>query len=388
MTAAPIDSGQVTDEGSVWFKTWDEDVRFILPAGNADESDRLFDILKMSNESGRSVTITFDPYTARLAPDGSTLDLQICSVRLEEQSFTTKRSCTPRHVSNRQLAAAPVEAVALGWAEVRIGEEAAAIRHLTLALSAKGLTKPVETIARRTRATANDEAASDEVTAGHDADRFWAAALADNEKLAALRPDDVDARISEGLDYEHLGDYAAAEKVYRAALEQWPDEKFRLTIRLAAMARTKGDYERSLDLLNSLPQEFADQLGMKFYYHRGWTLTKLGRFDEAILDFTEGLKTQPDYPWAFIRRACAYAGAGRLDYAVSDLETAAGFLDELSFAHSGDETHAVLDVARRTIANLQAAIAEGKSTNMPDACDGFSRFDEKLRQPSPLLAAK
>jgi len=387
-TVGVVGSGSAKD-GTVWFATWDDDVHFVVSKTGDAEAQRLFDILKRSNTSSRSLVVTYDPFAARLANDGSTIDLPICSVQLDEQTFVPTPPCARRPDGADALADSTIRSIALGWAEAREGDNDAAINELSAALASKTLEKPLEAIAVRARALAEEQAGYSDSAAGRDGDGSWLAALTDHQRLAELRPNDAEVRISEGLDYERLGDYDAAERIYRTAIDKWPDEKFPLKVRLASLARTRGEYQRSLDLLNSLPEEFPDDIAMKFYYHRGWTLTKLGRFDEAIYDFTEGLKTQPDYPSAYLRRGCAYAALGRLGFAVGDLENAVGFMEDLPYAPNSRNMVLNLQLAKQLISRLKTAVAAGKNVAMPDVCDSLWRtVDDQPRKRSRLLNSK
>ncbi len=57
---------------------------------------------------------------------------------------------------------------------------------------------------------------------------------------------------------------------------------------------------------------------MSYFYHLGWTHYEMGQYREAISDFTEGLKTQPDYLYAYWRRGLAFEKLGELSKAKSD----------------------------------------------------------------------
>ena len=45
----------------------------------------------------------------------------------------------------------------------------------------------------------------------------------------------------------------------------------------------------------------------------------MGRYGDAITDFTRALEIQPDYPWAIQQRALLYRAARRYEEAISDL---------------------------------------------------------------------
>jgi len=384
-TSAMIVTGEIDKDGSAWFKTWDDDARFVLDKGDAAGAEELFQLLSKSRENARSVDVRFDASAVRLNPATATLDFPICSVSMEETSFVSARKCGAAKVDTRKIASSPLLAVAFGWAEVRGGSKQAAREFLDQAVRSKQLPSALESIALRARAESNDEIGYDEEVATNRADQAFAAALADYARLAELHPENVEFRFSQAFDLEQLGDFAGAERMYDAILKQWPDEKYRVTVRKAAVARITGQLDRSLELLNGLAAELGPDLGMKFYYHRGWTLTRLGRFDEAIADFTEGFKSQSDYPWAYMRRGCAYASVGQLNYAIGDFETATGMMEKLPQAGDSTQVQHDLKVAKEAVATFKRAQAAAGDQRLSGVCEGFWRAEETARKPSPLL---
>jgi tetratricopeptide (TPR) repeat protein len=169
----------------------------------------------------------------------------------------------------------------------------------------------------------------------------------------------------------------------RQVMSKWPDEDYRVNIRLASIERLRGNYDESLRLLNLVSAKYPMAPGMRFYFHRGWTLTKLQRYDEAIADFTEGLKDQPDYGWANARRACALGQLGQLKPALADIQTAIGSIEQDPAANQRNLKH---DLARLHAIDglLNAAIDAGSTAPMPAVCEGFWSKEE-ARQPSRYL---
>ena len=53
--------------------------------------------------------------------------------------------------------------------------------------------------------------------------------------------------------------------------------------------------------------------------NRAETYRLMGRYGDAITDFTRALEIQPDYPWAIQQRALLYRAARRYEEAFSDL---------------------------------------------------------------------
>jgi tetratricopeptide (TPR) repeat protein len=210
------------------------------------------------------------------------------------------------------------------------------------------------------------------------------AALRDYQKLDTMRSPSSESRLDTGIILEELGDYDGAEAQYNAIPRASEGDDFRATIRLAAVARARGQLDRSLELINGLAVRHGPQTGMRYHYHRGWTLNAMGRFDEAIVDFTAGLETQPDYYWAYLRRACAYAGSGRLEYALSDLESGMAILRR-TYGDRTPETRGDLTRALEIQSMLKNKLAAGDGAPSADACGGYPHDRSKARAKSPLL---
>jgi tetratricopeptide (TPR) repeat protein len=185
-----------------------------------------------------------------------------------------------------------------------------------------------------------------------------------------------------------LGDYAGAEALYGEILKKWPDEAYQVTVRRAALARLNGDYQPSLDLLNSLAADTSGDLGMKFYYHRGWTLMKLDRFDEAIADFTKGMNSQPEYAWAYILRACSYASVGQLRYAAGDFDEAAGLFEALPASKASTKLKHDIALAKSTANLLRERADTTVVTPVTGLCDDFWDGSDRSRTRSRFLEAQ
>jgi tetratricopeptide (TPR) repeat protein len=128
---------------------------------------------------------------------------------------------------------------------------------------------------------------------------------------------------------------------------------------------------------------------MMFHYHRGWTLNRLGRYEEAIAEFDEGLKTQPDYPGAFDRRACAYAMLGRLPEALADRQRAnAEMSDFWSRPNQSPVSRHDRRWAEDVVKALEAAIASGSQEPMSAPCEGSWDYGEARRERSKFLPPK
>lgn len=72
------------------------------------------------------------------------------------------------------------------------------------------------------------------------------------------------------------------------------------------------------------------EISMMTQYNLGWTLSELGRYEEAIAAFSRGIARHSDYPFAYFRRGLAYHRVGQSDKAESD------FAEFVSFFEPGE----------------------------------------------------
>ena len=69
-------------------------------------------------------------------------------------------------------------------------------------------------------------------------------------------------------------------------------------------------HEKSLDEIEKHGACDKSEVRMSYHYHKGWTYHEMGMFAEAVGEYTEGLKTQPNYMHAYWRRGLAYEAMG------------------------------------------------------------------------------
>ena len=375
-----VGSGEMADDGSVWFSSPWEDVRFVLAGGRNARGEDLWRIIKAAGDGKRELKVRFDPTAGSIDDKNKTMVFPICSVSLDQERFEANRKCGTRQPPRSPNSA---QALLMGWALHQDGQNGESRKLLDRALAASDPSPVFRQIAAKARAYVLESIGNEEPPLSDESDRAYAAALADYRTLASLQPDVSDHLIDTSYQLEALGDYAGAIELLHQVMSKWPEEEYRGNIRLAAIERKRGNYDESLRLLNLVSAKHPIEPGMRFYFHRGWTLTKMQRYDEAISDFTEGLKDQPDYPWAYARRACAFGQVGQLKPALADVETAIGKIEADPSAKRQDFKH---DLARlQEIDGLfKAAIAAGSTAPMKAACEGF--WDrEEMRTPSRYL---
>jgi tetratricopeptide (TPR) repeat protein len=182
-----------------------------------------------------------------------------------------------------------------------------------------------------------------------------------------------------------LGAYDEALRTYEALLKRWPNEVHWGRIRIGATHRTLGRLNEALGEIDILARETPEALGMAYHYHRGWTLSLMGRDQEAAAEFSAGLETQPDYAWALVRRACSLGRLGRLRQAVADQKRAAALIGKLrprenelkGMSHNRAWATAALRQLERDLA-VKAAKSDA-------ACSGYWEGGDSRRERSPLL---
>lgn len=377
--------GMLTDatdeEGSLFLSLWEPHVRFRIEREPESKQSQLAFLIKRAAEGSRSVSIRYDAGRGRLNRKTGTLDYPLCAIALDDLLFEPTRGCDGKPSAASK---GPEAALVLARAQLSSGEFQRA--EDLLARSDLPADSAFRRIFLKVRAAAADNIALLEEPASLKSDRALAAALADYRALAELEPDNVEYQFAIAGALQELGGYAEASAAYDLLLKRWPDEDFRVAVRRGALHRGQGDYEKALDALNQLAARTSQYDGMKFRYHRAWTLSLLGRHDEAIADLTEGLRTQPDYSSAYVRRACAFAAIGRLRESLADANEAARlYAAQPGAAKVHHEDIAQIEALR---VRLEAGLANGSNKPVDGGCaDSRWQASERPRPRSPLLPA-
>lgn len=86
-------------------------------------------------------------------------------------------------------------------------------------------------------------------------------------------------------------------------------------IRLAVEFRKLEKFEESLEEIEKHGECDKSEERMSYHYHKGWTLYDMGKYNIAIKELMEGLKTQPAYIYAYWRIGLAYEALGDVENA-------------------------------------------------------------------------
>jgi tetratricopeptide (TPR) repeat protein len=374
------------EDGHAWFEFDRIDERFLMDA-NVATAEAISHALKDSVETGRSVSVQYF-IDGGVFPFGSTKPAFVVHQITYKGETIPVEASPPMPDPNavplpRDVAA---ENLAKGLAFAGDSDLREALPLLTAAIGSPALESPLRALALKTRESLYATHAATDWPPGEERDKLLLSALADARAWQSLASDDPHAASAIPSNLAALGDYASAIAQYRQIATRWPEEDFWPEIRIAGIERTLGDYDEALATLDDLAKGHASEIGMAYHYHRGWTFLKMGRFADAAVEFTEGFKSQPDYPGASFRRACAYAETGKLKEAIADYEQyIAGF--EAYPTQSRNTPGQKYDEARaaQVLAELRQTAAVNPNAKLDAPCVGYWDWGDAKRERSQFL---
>ena len=387
-TRAPTQIGIVAEGGvaddRVWLQFDQSDLRFAMETAGLSDQNAVAAAVSDSQETGRSLVVTYDAESGRFDPRTSTLTFQIRELSYKDHDFFGAVSAPPK--LDRPNARARAEAALARAIALRASHDPDGARQaLAEALALRSLTTPLQALAYKTRAgVAGGQAL--EFDAGPERDRLLVDELADVAAWRKVAPDDPRPVLVTGAVLAALGEYDESLKLYRQVLRRWPERTYWTLITIGAVHRTLGQYDQALAALDEIAARGAVPDGMAYHYHRGRTLMALNRFDDAIAEFTAGIAKQPDYPHAFLQRACAYAETGRLPAAVTDQMQGQEIL--LQDVDVTPRTRGAEQDRRRAadvLAELRSQMERDPTQRLQHLCIGYNDEDEARRARSPLL---
>jgi tetratricopeptide (TPR) repeat protein len=123
--------------------------------------------------------------------------------------------------------------------------------------------------------------------------------------------------------HSETGNPLKASEDYRRSIGLRPPDIAWDLLPLGIYLREAGKHAESLEVLQralTLDEDGPGSgPGMAVYFHLGWTLHELRRFDEAVDAYTTGIPKQPRFEGIYLRRALAYEALGNRDGARADL---------------------------------------------------------------------
>lgn len=362
--------------GTIWFVLEGVAPQFIMDEKRVPSADKMMDTLEESNKDAHPLTVRLYLDSGQFHDGRPTFT--VGSITLDGKTVPGEAKAPPpptRPGPQDKAALDLVKAVAFMEAD----EAAEARAALDRAIAPKALVPAQQATALGMRGEMIQRDAFAR-PAGPERDKLLIAALADFEAWKALSPDSGNATASIASSHALLGDYGEAVAEYRAMLDKWPRNRLQTYLEIARIHRMAGEYDKSLAALAELVKSVGPQNGMAYHYHRAWTLNAMGRYDEAAAEISAGLKDQPNYPWAYMQRACAYGQNGKLQEAVADQEQVVKLLK----ATGGVRSDMKANEARADAALAELRAAHGKTDA---ACTGYAMEQDTRRTRSALLPA-
>jgi tetratricopeptide (TPR) repeat protein len=363
------------------FELYGASGRYAADRAKVANADDFLAALNASTNTSRSIMVRYYAATGTILPDDRVPTFIVASIQYEGRTIAGEPALDAMPASARLR---PDARLAHAIALQDGGRHADARAMLDVLLRGEDLLPLHRGVALRTRANANSDDAMYNHRAGAERDRLLIASL--NDALALKQLDGGgpagDSLAASAL--QNLGAHAEAIASYRARLERKPEDTYWMLLMIGVSHRAQGQYQQALAAYDEIVSRLGPQEGMAFHYHRGWTLLEMGRLPEAVDEFTAGLKNQPDYPGAFMRRACALAKLGRLREALSDQEAVVAGIREWGVAAPTAATKALLERSTVVVAELRAAVARNQQGPMDAPCiDGWN--SDPPRERSPLL---
>jgi tetratricopeptide (TPR) repeat protein len=152
-------------------------------------------------------------------------------------------------------------------------------------------------------------------------------AIADYDQAIRLNPNFVNAYINRSFAFQEKRDYARAISDVTRAMQLRGKASFEDYFSRANSYRLSGNPSAALDDIKSAGSAYPDKRDTPYYYHLGWNLYLLGRYDEAIEALTSAIAQQPNYYWAYLRRGLSYDKKGERAKALEDLQKASANID-------------------------------------------------------------
>lgn len=351
--------------------------RFSLLIPNLDPE--VMPLLEGARDQGEAVSFRAQLAGAHFDPDSGVPVFRVQSLHYRDKTFGPYEVAAPwswRVLIDEQVA------LLKGVAYHNEREYSAALSQFDAGLRTGKLRPAQRGLALALRGEVNQYRSNDEPTL-LGKDYLLARSNEDFAQAAKYRRDDYSLLTSRAEVLTELGAYEEALALLQQVLKASPEMHFRAGIMAADVLRRRNRYPEALRVLDEVGARDGDQLGMMYYYHRGWTLLLMQRNPEAAAAFSDGLKTQRRWPWVYIGRACTRHAMGDDESALADLRAAVAAFDR-SAERDVEPNRSLRAELRNNIAALDRKGPAG-AANLT-VCERFQPdFDRPLRERSKLL---
>ncbi|MDE1175161.1 MAG: tetratricopeptide repeat protein [Edaphobacter sp.] len=212
-------------------------------------------------------------------------------------------------------------------------------------------------------------------------------AIAEYEKLAALKPDDVETRLLLGQLYGLNHDSAKAESEFKAA-QKIDGGSEDVVLNMYRLYTEQGDFLRAADVLKSIP---ADDRSARIDFALGATYDQLRKPKDAVASYRRALDDDPDNVDTERGLANALLSDGQLDEALKLFNTivTAEPQDAQSLIKIADiqRQQGHYDQALATIEKAKPLAQDSVELNYNEALiyDTLGRYDEAIATLRNLL---
>jgi adenylate cyclase len=180
------------------------------------------------------------------------------------------------------------------------------------------------------------------------------------EKLPDLEQRRIEIQLELADLYDLVGDYSEAFRLYTEVRERW--RNVHAWRGMAAVLRKQGDYERALAVIEEAftdPALAGSDL-TPLWLEQGWSLSVMGRFDQAIEVLEAALLNAGGantivVGQLLLQLARAETVEGRLESALQRCFVAKAIFDERNYLRGVATTHRIIGDAYRLLNTLDAA---------------------------------
>ena len=385
LSAQGVAQQVVMREGRISFVLYETGERFVMDAKQVPSTDDMLTALDDSDKTHRGVVVHFYADNGRFEPGDpmpsfTARDVEYDGKVLKGQAQAPRPDAKSAAPARDKAVADLAKGIAL-MGEYNFTDARPALNR---AVTSGALEPRMQALALSRRGELNNGDAFYNHPAGAERDALLRASLVDAMAWHALVPQSGDALAAVANAKASLGAYDEALATFQGMLDTWPRAKYTTYMQIEGIYLTQGEYDKALGVLDDLVKSAGPQSGMAYHYHRGWVLSEMGRYDDAISEFSAGLKSQPDYSWALVKRACAYGRTGKLAEAVADQDAAVKLLDQ-DPNEPLQESKLNHQHAREVLSGLRELQAKDPHAKTDVACTGYLSGQSTKRARSELL---